>query len=53
MHCTWITVSGNLVGAVDKFIDSVAIRYGGTVFCQRGGNCDIVNFLETTGALAF
>ena len=53
MHRTRIAVSGNLKGTVDKFIDSVAIRYAGTVFCQWGSDCDIVNFLKTAGALAF
>ena len=53
MNRSGIAVGGNLDGAVNKFIDAFAIGYGGTIFCQRCGDCNIVNFFESACALTF
>ena len=53
MNRPGIAVGGNLDGAVNKFIDALAIGYGGAIFCQRRGDCNIVNFFESACTLTF
>ena len=53
MHRPRIAIDRHLVGAVDKFVDPLAIGYADRIFCQRRGNCDVVDFLETASPLTF
>ncbi|MNY72166.1 hypothetical protein D3C86_2106630 [compost metagenome] len=53
MNRPGIAVGGNFDGAVNKFIDAFAIGYGGAIFCQWRGDCNIVNFLESACTLTF